>query len=116
MLMDFPSIATSQVEIPEKLTQCLGSKPREVLMGSWLYMAIFDSESEIKALNPDFSIMKELNKSVVVTAKGDKPSDFVSRCFGQDAGIPEDQVTGSSHCALVPYWAVKLSLSVQDEL
>jgi PhzF family phenazine biosynthesis protein len=109
LLIDFPAITTSPIEIPEKLIQSLGAKPREVLLGSWLYLAIFDNESEIKALNPDFSLMRELDKSVVVTAIGNKSVDFVSRCFAPDVGIPEDPVTGSSHCALVPYWAGKLN-------
>eukprot|EP00526_Cylindrotheca_closterium_P011732 CAMPEP_0113627654 /NCGR_PEP_ID=MMETSP0017_2-20120614/14324_1 /TAXON_ID=2856 /ORGANISM="Cylindrotheca closterium" /LENGTH=489 /DNA_ID=CAMNT_0000537921 /DNA_START=51 /DNA_END=1517 /DNA_ORIENTATION=- /assembly_acc=CAM_ASM_000147 len=35
-------------------------------------------------------------------------SDFVSRFFGPKAGINEDPVTGSAHCALGPYFASKL--------
>ena len=53
-------------------------------------------------------VMKKLEKDVVVTAKDNKSADFVSRCFAPSVGIPEDPVTGSSHCALVPYWAKKL--------
>src|SRR3972149_2179948 len=34
--------------------------------------------------------------------------DFVSRFFAPAAGIPEDPVTGSSHCALGPYWGARL--------
>ncbi len=34
--------------------------------------------------------------------------DFVSRFFAPAAGVPEDPVTGSAHCALVPYWAAEL--------
>lgn len=108
LYMDFPVIDTSPVEIPEKLIQSLGAKPKEVLQGSWLYLAVFENESEIKTLNPDFSIMKKLEKDVVVTAKGNKSADFVSRCFAPSVGIPEDPVTGSSHCALVLYWSRKL--------
>jgi predicted PhzF superfamily epimerase YddE/YHI9 len=44
---------------------------------------------------------------VIVTAPGDKV-DFVSRFFAPGAGIPEDPVTGSAHCNLIPYWAEKL--------
>ena len=108
LLMDFPTIDTSPIEIPETLIQSLGAKPKEVLLGSWLYLAVFENESEIKTLTPDFSLMAKLNKAVVVTAKGNNSADFVSRCFSPDVGIPEDPVTGASHCALVPYWAGKL--------
>ena len=34
--------------------------------------------------------------------------DFVSRFFAPRAGVPEDPVTGSAHCALGPYWGKKL--------
>ncbi|HZH37164.1 MAG TPA: PhzF family phenazine biosynthesis protein, partial [Flavisolibacter sp.] len=34
--------------------------------------------------------------------------DAVSRCFYPGAGIPEDPVTGSAHCNVVPYWSEKL--------
>ena len=27
---------------------------------------------------------------------------------GQSAGVPEDPVTGSAHCALAPFWAARL--------
>ena len=47
---------------------------------------------------------------VVVTAPG-KNSDFVSRYFAPGYGIPEDPVTGSIHCGLVPYWSERLEKS-----
>ena len=37
----------------------------------------------------------------------------MSRVFAPNAGIPEDPVTGSAHCALAPYWAARLR---RDEL
>jgi predicted PhzF superfamily epimerase YddE/YHI9 len=44
---------------------------------------------------------------VIVTAPGDD-CDFVSRYFAPRVGVPEDPVTGSAHCALIPYWAKRL--------
>jgi predicted PhzF superfamily epimerase YddE/YHI9 len=44
---------------------------------------------------------------LVVTAPG-RDVDFVSRYFGPRVGIPEDPVTGSAHCTLVPYWSARL--------
>ena len=44
---------------------------------------------------------------VIVSAPG-RDCDFVSRYFAPHAGIPEDPVTGSAHCTLVPYWAKRL--------
>jgi predicted PhzF superfamily epimerase YddE/YHI9 len=46
---------------------------------------------------------------LVLTARASTPGiDFVSRFFAPQAGIAEDPVTGSVHCALIPYWAARL--------
>ena len=37
----------------------------------------------------------------------------MSRFFGPAAGIDEDPVTGSAHCALAPYWHRRLG---RDEM
>ena len=108
-LMDFPVINTIPQEPPELLAESLGEEPTEVLGGSWLYLAVFGNDKVIKDLDPDFELMEKLGKAVVVTAKGYDNIDFVSRCFSPDVGIPEDPVTGSAHCALVPYWSARLN-------
>ena len=41
-------------------------------------------------------------------APGDGGVDFVSRFFMPNCAVPEDPVTGSSHCTLIPYWAQRL--------
>jgi predicted PhzF superfamily epimerase YddE/YHI9 len=46
-----------------------------------------------------------------VTAPGNH-ADFVSRYFVPSYGIPEDPVTGSTHCTLGPYWAQRLGKPV----
>lgn len=43
----------------------------------------------------------------VVTAPG-RECDFVSRFFAPQVGVPEDPVTGSMHCTLIPYWSRRL--------
>jgi predicted PhzF superfamily epimerase YddE/YHI9 len=69
---------------------------------------LMDSESDIRALEPDMSALSKVGyDEVIVTAEGDD-SDFVSRMFAPRIGIPEDPVTGAIHCSLTPYWAEKL--------
>jgi hypothetical protein len=46
--------------------------------------------------------------AAIVTARGENGIDFVSRFFAPAQGVPEDPVTGSAHCTLVPYWAKRL--------
>jgi len=73
------------------------------------YVAVFSSENDIIELNPDMALLKKLDlRGVIVTAQG-KNVDFVSRFFAPKFGVNEDPVTGSAHCALIPYWANKLN-------
>jgi len=44
---------------------------------------------------------------LIVTAPG-SDCDFVSRFFAPQSGVPEDPVTGSAHCTLIPYWSKRL--------
>jgi PhzF family phenazine biosynthesis protein len=105
--MDFPSRPGKRVEVTDALVSALGAKPREAYLARDL-MAVFDSESEVRSLRPDFQRVAGLDAfAVIVTAPGGE-ADFVSRFFAPRAGIPEDPVTGSSHCTLIPYWAQRL--------
>ncbi|HEY7111984.1 MAG TPA: PhzF family phenazine biosynthesis protein [Thermoanaerobaculia bacterium] len=70
------------------------------------------SEDELRALSPDFralAVATRPDRGAIVTARSASPAfDFVSRFFAPAAGIDEDPVTGSAHCALAPYWAGRL--------
>ncbi len=52
-----------------------------------------------------------LDRHAVIASAPGKTCDFVSRFFAPAWGVPEDPVTGSSHCTLVPYWAGRLGRS-----
>jgi PhzF family phenazine biosynthesis protein len=106
--MDFPSRPPFAAELPLGLVEALGgAKPKEVLR-SRDYMLVYESEEDILNIVPDHSALAKINTlGVIVTAPG-KDVDFVSRFFAPAAGVPEDPVTGSAHCNLIPYWAGKL--------
>lgn len=55
-------------------------------------------------------IAEHTNQALVVTVVGYE-YDFVSRFFGPNVGVPEDPVTGSSHCMLASYWETRLQKS-----
>jgi predicted PhzF superfamily epimerase YddE/YHI9 len=44
---------------------------------------------------------------IVTAPSADSSYDFCLRCFAPALGIDEDPVTGSAHCALVPFWVGK---------
>ena len=103
-IMDFPSRPPKNINEIDILYEALGKKPRELLAHRDL-IAIFDNEEEIKSIIPNMSKLMQLSyPSIVISAIGNKV-DFVSRNFAPKLGIPEDPVTGSSHCELIPYWS-----------
>jgi PhzF family phenazine biosynthesis protein len=107
MTLDFPSRPAEETDIPEGLADALGAAPQKVLK-SRDYLSVYNTESEVLALRPDFRAISELGvHAVIVTAPGDQ-SDFVSRFFAPSVGVDEDPVTGSAHCTLIPYWAEQL--------
>jgi len=108
LTMDFPSDVFTQVELSNELTAGFNIKPREAYKGKTDYMLVYDSEEEIKELNPDIRAVSAVKaRGIIVTAKGNKV-DFVSRFFAPQVGIDEDPVTGSAHTTLIPFWANEL--------
>lgn len=105
--MDFPAANFEASDASELIGEALGTKPIEFYSNK-KYMAVLESETQVRQLQPNMELLKELElDSVVVTAKGDHV-DFVSRFFAPKEGIDEDPVTGSAHCLLAPYWSEKL--------
>lgn len=105
--MDFPVTSYKPADDYYSLSEGLGLPPLEVYEAGTKYMAVYEKESEVAGLNPDFNKLKALTKNVIVTAPGDQ-HDFISRFFAPPAGINEDPVTGSAHTMLTPYWAGRL--------
>jgi predicted PhzF superfamily epimerase YddE/YHI9 len=110
MEMDFPARPPEPCPIPEGLVEALGAEPRETLVSRDL-VAVFDSEEQVRALNPDMAKLAALEFFAVAPTAPGTQSDFVSRFFAPRVGVPEDPVTGSAHCSLVPYWAQRLGKS-----
>src|SRR5471032_555191 len=108
--MDFPSRAGEPVPAPAELLAGLKIKPAEVLK-SRDYLVVLESEAAVRAVHPDFAELIKVDcTGVIVTGPGND-ADFVSRFFAPRMGVPEDPVTVSSHCTLIPYWARRLGKS-----
>ena len=106
--MDFPAEMPQPCSSSEVLTAGLGLPPIELLC-AFDYVAIFRDEAEIRAINPDFTILSQVDlRGVIVTAPG-SDTDFVSRFFAPKLGVLEDPVTGSAHCELAPLWLSRLA-------
>lgn len=114
--LNFPARESSPTSLDPKVEEALGvtpvvvhktqeNDPRE---SDWIIE--LESETALRAARPNFARLSEVTAGgVIITALGDEDgTDFVSRYFAPAAGINEDPVTGSTHCALNPYWAHKL--------
>lgn len=106
--MDFPARPAHAAIPPPGLEAALNVHPAGVLGSAEDILVLLESESTVRDLQPDFAALGRVEcRGVIATAKGDR-SDFVSRFFAPRVGIPEDPVTGSAHCVLIPYWAKAL--------
>jgi len=106
--MDFPARPPARTEITPLMCEALGCEILEAHISRDLLLLLKD-EAAVRELSPRFDIMRKLPGcfGVIATAEG-RECDFVSRFFAPNAGIPEDPVTGSSHSALIPFWAGRL--------
>ncbi len=105
--LDFPARPAKPIAAPAALLKGLGATPVFYAQAQ-ANLAVFNTAAEVLALRPDFAALTTLEQyGTIVTAPGDD-CDFVSRFFAPRVGVPEDPVTGSAHCTLVPYWAERL--------
>ena len=113
-VLDFPARAPRPCLAPETLEKALGARVLETHLSRDL-LVLLESERAVRELSPDMELLNRLPDilGVIVTAKGES-ADFVSRFFAPMAGIPEDPVTGSSHCTLIPFWSARLNKKIME--
>ena len=118
LVLNFPADSIhKQLLSPPALLEALGDiSPVEILRGKTDFMAVLESEEQVRTLQPDIIVLSTLPaRGVIITAPGDSV-DFVSRFFAPQSGIAEDPVTGSAHTTLTPYWADKLGKTEMEAL
>ncbi len=107
LAMDFPARPAAPVHPHERLVDALGTQPDQVL-ASRDYLVVFRDEELVRTLQPDMDLVAGLDRFAVIATAPGRDCDFVSRFFAPAQGVPEDPVTGSAHCTLVPYWSKRL--------
>ncbi|WP_439590500.1 PhzF family phenazine biosynthesis protein [Hydrogenophaga sp.] len=92
------------------LNEALGATPVEVLAAGRDFLAVFSSEDEVRALNPDVKKLLALGRHGFIATAPGRTHDCVSRffCPSFGLGVDEDPVTGSAHCSIAPLWAKRL--------
>jgi predicted PhzF superfamily epimerase YddE/YHI9 len=113
--LDFPALEVEAAEAPPELHAALGAEAAFAAKTRFDYFLEFPTEEEVRALAPDFGLLRALQVRGIIATAPAASDEFhvVSRFFAPGAGIDEDPVTGSAHCALGPYWGEKLG---QEEL
>lgn len=107
LTLDFPARPAVPCEAPFELSAGFGASPTTTAKARD-YLAVFETEQAVRSLQPDMAALMHLDcLGIIATAPGED-CDFVSRFFAPRAGVPEDPVTGSAHCTLIPYWAQRL--------
>ncbi len=105
LAMNFPKDTLTSLPLSDDITACFSVRPLKALRGKTDYLIVFESEKDVRDLQPNLERLAQLPaRGVMVTARGDHV-DFVSRFFAPKVGVNEDPVTGSAHTSLVPYWA-----------
>ncbi|KAK4273136.1 hypothetical protein QN277_021592 [Acacia crassicarpa] len=105
---EFHSSETSQISAALEGASIVEIKRSSI--GDYLLVEVSSGESVIE-FKPQFDAIEKCpGDGIIVTAvaPSDSGFDFFSRYFCPKAGINEDPVTGSAHCALASYWSKKL--------
>jgi PhzF family phenazine biosynthesis protein len=111
LALDFPSRPAEPVDdVTGRLGEALGRRPVRALAARD-YLAVYDTEEDVRALRPEMARVAALDRMGVIATAPGHGCDFVSRFFAPQVGVPEDPVTGSAHCTLVPYWSKRLGRS-----
>lgn len=104
LTLDFPVDHPHPIDISEPLKKCTNATIKEAYRGARDFMIVLeDQQTVINSVFDQSAILQLGHCGLIVTAQGEDV-DFVSRFFAPAYAIPEDPVTGSSHCTLTPYW------------
>ena len=106
--MDFPAYEPKKIPVTDEMQAAVGAKILEAYLARDLLM-VLDSAEAVEHLKPDFDKLSKLEGLIqAVTAAGVDEFDCVSRVFAPKVAVPEDPVTGSTHCLIAPYWSGRL--------
>lgn len=113
--LDLPAVPGAVEAVPDALAACAGT---DWIAASrhddrWI-LECRDAES-VRAARPDFARLAETAiRSLILTAVSNTPHhDIISRNFAPIVGVNEDQVTGTAHACLAPYWRDRLGTELR---
>ena len=105
--MNFPAYEPKKIPVTDEMQAAVGAKILEAYLARDLLM-ILDSAEAVETLAPDLNKLSKLEGLIQAVSAADDKFDCVSRVFAPKIKIPEDPVTGSTHCLIAPYWSERL--------
>ena len=111
MTMNFPVETVTRANdknLAQQINALLSYESMGVYKSSEDILVEVENEEVVKNLQPNLQQLTELPIRCLIVTSISNDYDFVSRVFAPAVGIDEDPVTGSTHCALTPFWAEKL--------
>ena len=106
-VMDFPAYQCNPVPVTEAMAEAIGVMPEAAYIDRDLLL-ILKEEEQVRNLRPDMKKIEALDGVLVAVSAPGKEYDCVSRMFAPKLSVPEDPVTGSTHCMVTPYWCQRL--------
>ena len=105
--MNFPAYVPKKIPVTDAMQDAVGAKVLEAYLARDLLM-ILESAEAVENLAPNQGKLKKLDGLTQAVTAADKNFDCVSRVFAPKISVPEDPVTGSTHCLIAPYWSERL--------
>ncbi|MDD6660396.1 MAG: PhzF family phenazine biosynthesis protein [Lachnospiraceae bacterium] len=106
--MNFPTYELKEIPVTDAMEKAFGARPVKAVLGLDL-VCVFDSEDTVRNMEPDQTLLAQIEGRIQnATAKG-KEVDCVSRSFCPKLSIAEDPVCGSAHCQIADYWSNELN-------
>ena len=105
--MNFPAYVPKKIPVTAEMSAAVKAEVREAYLARDLLM-ILDDTATVENLSPDIDALAKLDGLTQAVTAPDKNFDCVSRVFAPKISVPEDPVTGSTHCLIAPYWANRL--------
>lgn len=116
IFLNFPRIENSMCMTPPGIAEAIGAMPFGACkIGPDMLVELGNADA-VRHAQVNIGLVKQLpiERGLLICAQHDDPAyDIICRFFAPNFGIDEDQVTGSAHCALAPYFQARFQ---KDEL
>ncbi|WP_310587957.1 PhzF family phenazine biosynthesis protein [Lacihabitans sp. CCS-44] len=108
IFLNFPVVVAEELKILTGIEEAMNAIPIQIYEVGDDVLLIFENETTVANLNPDFGLLSKINARGVIASSKSETYDFVCRFFAPKVGVNEDPVTGSAFTKLIPYWSAIL--------